>query len=1581
MATEMNREAKVSIILDINKALGKVDELQSKLNKLSLKNLQSAKIDTVENISKGAEKATKKVKSLEDVLKDAEKAMSQALAKHKMDIGFTNTDEYKKLANDIKVASENLNQFKKTLKEIKGIGKNSATSKTVKNVVAEKEEEKIVTYAQALRKATDELKQMLYENQMSLTSEVKTKMQEVQDLTTAVKQEQKIMSSLDEEGVQARRNKENKQAIKEAERITKEINASKIAELKAYEQEEKQLEQDRLRRAKENAKEETRIQKEQREARERDYKVLFDKIDYEEKLKAENTKQLAQEQKVRAKANAEEEARIDKEKNDLQKRNRQSYIDWWKTTIDEQEQKQKEVEKAQIKAQKEKIKNEKELAKAQATVQKSNTFKNYQTELAKVERQAAKVYYELNRTKDIELRGKLQQDLKELTQKYAELNKESVNFRKNVGISSSRGFYDLGHNMDYFLAKFRGRVTYSLASMAESAMLNSPNDIMDIISRYQQNRVNFAQVMPDSIGNNQELMNSAMREFIQVASDYGTSVQDVVEAGRLWGRQYKDIAIVQELVRNSTKLSITDNMSLTEVNKALEATLQQYNVRLKDSNEAQQVSGKIVDTWAKLADNAVVTASDLAKANEQSAGAAYQAGVGFDYLQAMITTMSAATGKSGAEIGRSIRSMLVSMQTKKAQKFFNELGIATTELKGGVPVVRSYEKVIDDLMSKLQKYPKDASQGILAMAGGKYQYNNVMALLKNYNELQKNLATVRSSEGWADEQVALQYETLDRQIQALKADVEQLIVTLEEAGASQYLGSMIQSLREFVQALRGISPEMLSMIGTTAKWYLQFKMAQSVFGILNNSIMATSGTIGSFGSIMGALQQRTITSTTALKMMGTTVLSLGSSFAALAVILATLGGLLYSISKERNKGFYSQEAVDIAQKQKQALQDYLEVYNQYEQAKANESATEDEINDAKKRLAVSSDELRKALGDEAYERIINSKNIQQAIKDEIKAIQLKNTTEYRTLIKSKELDLKRTEAMIEQVRIRMDAEEKELEHTKEMLKQRMQLFKTSIKGMDNVALRGMFGINEMETDVEGLQRSIDQNIEELVGLSSHYVKVKQEIDELKGENNTAQSILGSEGSVVNPATGGTSKGGKQDFTNATKRIILQQSYNNLIVRGKTALTQYNNAIKELDNQEEMYGATVDSINNRYNLLIGRREQLNNYQAEIGRYKEQIIKVLDAEISKNEDLARRLEYNKDLSIEAKLANLEVNKTEYEKIKTIAQLTKELDEVNKQFEDTNTKIIEVDKNLQKFSLSMKPEDVFKRKYDDINYKYNLQGTNSFLTDSQKDQIELQRQQELYNTLAQQKLRYEQELERLGATGNQARIRAKQEELQRVTLEYEQAYSKIREIQNKELYGMITTFSSSLTDNFTQMLMQGQTFKDTMKNIWNDLCSYIIKRLMQVYVYEQLVGFLTNAISPKTPASNGNFTAEFANRNVSAGLPIERHTGGIEKAYPKMHSGGMVENGRKGVVPKLQNNEVIRTLQVGEEVNSVQDRRSNEILGAIALKAMDSKNEQPQNVYITALDARTFAEYMNDNADVLMGVLAKQGALGRR
>ena len=50
-------------------------------------------------------------------------------------------------------------------------------------------------------------------------------------------------------------------------------------------------------------------------------------------------------------------------------------------------------------------------------------------------------------------------------------------------------------------------------------------------------------------------------------------------------------------------------------------------------------------------------------------------------------------------------------------------------------------------------------------------------------------------------------------------------------------------------------------------------------------------------------------------------------------------------------------------------------------------------------------------------------------------------------------------------------------------------------------------------------------------------------------------------------------------------------------------------------------------------------------------------------------------------------------------------------------------------------------------------------------------------------------------------------------------------------------------------------------------------------------------------------------------------------------------------------------------------------------IAMRAMDNTAKAPTQVIITALDSRSFAEYLNENSDILQAVLSKNNAMGRR
>lgn len=1736
MTVAVDNVAKISLTLDTVNIFKQIENIQEKLNKLSVKNIKASRGEEAFNgIVKSATKAKEQIMTLEKALKQAEQAYSQAYYKNNTNVKWAMSDEAKKLVDEIKKAQIALNDFKNLKKAINeeitgdkaGSVQNKDWERQQKEALA-KQKKEALAQKQLQRDVDKAYSDMLKSEKSKASQAVKIRNAELKEKDRLDKEAQKAQAQLLKEQV-----KQAREYAQQEAKIYKDLQKQKLAAQKA--QEKKELA--------EKKKAQKQLQNEVNKA----YKQMV----ASEKDKANTElKKIIQQDKLDSRSYAQQIRDLRKEiaskyakggkylesgsslfsdnksqferdletldnliikynrfKNDIQKgnlsrdryvdelpsyqaeinnrrkemqakmRNMANYIssDDYKQDIAQIQKLQKEYNqlKADIKGVSEKkqevnvtkiktddidnyskrirqLRNELEkralndsnfvgsedyknkvtnLKNMQTAYnrlksdirlakEESKGFKSYQTEMARVEREAARVYHEfVNTSRSDSNYNELRKQLKDLANEYQKLNKESVNFRKNIGISSSRGFYDLNSSYDYFLAKFRSKVTAGIAGIVEGYAMNVIPNFVDTMAKYQQNRTNFAQVLPDNVANDQKAMNQAMRDFSSIASDYGASIQEVTEAGRLWGRQYKDVAVIQELVRNSTKLSITDDMSLIEVNKGLEATMQQYNIHLKDANEAQAVSGKVVDTWAKLADNAVVTASDLAKANEQSAGAAYQAGVSFDYLNSMIATMSSATGKAGAEIGRSIRSMLVSMTSNKAQKYFQQLGISTKEIgTDGVMHVRSYEKVIDELMKKLKSNPKDVSNVVLAMSGGKYQYNNVMALLKNYDNLQKNLQTVRSSSGWADEQVALQYQTISRQLKALTADFQQMIITLDQAGASAGISNLIQQARYIVQVLSSIKPENIQALMSTVEGFV--KLAVVLKGL---SVLVTVTTrMKALLLIMRALPSVLTSTARGITSISTALGLLQRSLGWIGLLL-TLGQVLFTVG-EAIYDFDQKASFDNIKKQTQQLgstinslteeakmvanvgvdniEKYASVMSSANDIIRNSTSTQQEKEKANKTLSNSEQALTSLIGAEAVERLKASNFSQEAVSKEISIYQQMQITSNAMLQQRIKDEISTTDAVIENVTTRINAYQKEMEYYSKIAQVKFQTYKSAYDNYEkNWASKEDSFAKQMATrDLNKAQseyKEAQTKASEFIYMQGETRKILSDLTTNRARySNLANgkitepankaNITSSNGGIVDEAISSGKKGSKgktgsgstKDYTEQKERNDLIIQRNKLWYEGSIQAKQYENALKTVTNNEQYYGSTVASIIKKSSLYTERSKQLEGYQKKLETFRQSLQNELDKKMQANPQLMASLNYQVGMKAEELNKNIEVNKELYQQEKTVSTIVNMISSVNQKLEDTKSKQIDVVNNLRKIN-----EEISKQKISDIEQQASIDLARvnrplNYGKDKQQNEINLEAEKSKLKERIKQYQEAEQDLLIKIQQGKEQFIQ-EAEQLRNKRLQIvEETKAKIAQLE----YEKNLDIRQGLYDVTQQFLIQGNTLRDIWNNLWKDLAREALQKLFRIQAQASILGSLfgwsTKSVTSTVSASNYNFGNSFGYSDFKLS-----HTGENLTGYPKMHTGGMVAKGRLGVVPKLKSDEVIRTLQIGEEVNSVSDRRSNEILATVAMKAIDSRSQQPNNINIMALDAKSFAEYLNDNADILLAVLNKQGALGRR
>lgn len=303
----------------------------------------------------------------------------------------------------------------------------------------------------------------------------------------------------------------------------------------------------------------------------------------------------------------------------------------------------------------------------------------------------------------------------------ASVRKEYDEFQKSIGKAGGNINKTSGY-LTSFTQKLRSHLYWITAGSLLGAAFAVPTETFNSLVQLDEEMHNLATVMPQLEGQSSEAIakyQEEQRALINTASEYGASVKDVMESARLWGRMYKDQATVNTLVSQSAKLAVADNFSMAESTKAVEAAMFQYGLVAKNSAEALAYSNKIVDVYTKLSHNAGVSAQDLAAGVERSGSVAKQAGISFEFLNALIAQGTRATALSGSEIGNMLKTMLASFNSDKAVKELNKLGIATTETVNGVKKVRSAQAVLMDVAVAAQGTNKDLKDLWIQMSGGR----------------------------------------------------------------------------------------------------------------------------------------------------------------------------------------------------------------------------------------------------------------------------------------------------------------------------------------------------------------------------------------------------------------------------------------------------------------------------------------------------------------------------------------------------------------------------------------------------------------------------------------------------------------------------------------------------------------------------------------------------------------------------------------------------------------------------------------------------------------------------------------------
>lgn len=310
---------------------------------------------------------------------------------------------------------------------------------------------------------------------------------------------------------------------------------------------------------------------------------------------------------------------------------------------------------------------------------------------------------------------------------------------------------------------------------------------------------------------NKNLQNFGSQLF-DIAKNTAQSFDTVAQAATEFSRQGLGLEETLKRTRDAlilTRLSGLDTVSSVE---ALTATINSFNNAALDSTS---IINKLANVDAAFA----VSSADLAEAIKRVGSSAQDAGVDFDQLLAIVTSVQQTTARGGAVIGNSLKTIFTRIQRTDTLDQLERLGIEVRTLEGNtLPAIT----VLSNLATTFNTLSDSQRAQVAETVGGVFQINVLKAAL---GDLQKEYSVynnaLRTASGATDEAIQ-RNEALNQTLSAL---INKTFVNLTKVGADigriSFQPTFENLLNTLNKGLEGIDVEAQTAGGKIAKGILE----------------------------------------------------------------------------------------------------------------------------------------------------------------------------------------------------------------------------------------------------------------------------------------------------------------------------------------------------------------------------------------------------------------------------------------------------------------------------------------------------------------------------------------------------------------------------------------------------------------------------------------------------------------------------------------------------------------------------------------------------------------------------------------
>lgn len=273
------------------------------------------------------------------------------------------------------------------------------------------------------------------------------------------------------------------------------------------------------------------------------------------------------------------------------------------------------------------------------------------------------------------------------------------------------------------------------------------------------------------------------KTIASTAKDIATTNKELLNSSADFLRLGYSLDQASDLAKNATLfVNVGDGVDITEATEDMITAMKAFDIKAEDSI-------KIVDDYNQIGNLYALSATDIGEAMKRSASALETGNNSFEQSISLITAMNEIVQNS-ENTGNSLKVLSLRLRGAKAelesmQEETDGLCESTSKLREQIQSLTGVDIMIDDNTFKSttdiikeigavwDKLSDSSQAATLELIAGKSRANNIAALLKNYQQIDKVMESLSDAEGSAMRENEAIVDSINGRIKVLSATAEE----------------------------------------------------------------------------------------------------------------------------------------------------------------------------------------------------------------------------------------------------------------------------------------------------------------------------------------------------------------------------------------------------------------------------------------------------------------------------------------------------------------------------------------------------------------------------------------------------------------------------------------------------------------------------------------------------------------------------------------------------------------------------------------------------------------------------------------